>query len=435
MSEIAHITAMREERYKAAERMKEIVRDADTETRSLTAEEAQEFDRLEERVDALEGDIARREKAAALQPRPKLLEQIGDELREFDGERREHEQRGDAKNSKEYRSAFEKYLRGGVLDTAERRDLSVGTTTAGGYSVPTSMANQIVEYAVMAGTVRARATVIVTGGGEPLNVPRLTAFGTSGWQTEGAAYTESDPTFGTMQLSAYKATHIAQVSEELLQDSQFDIAGLLTRVLGRNLGLLENTAFVVGSGSSQPTGICTSATTVGKTGTTGQTTSVTADDLVDVEFCDPAVVPRERVVDDEGRDARRDPQAPHRRLGRPDLPLAGRPRRGLARPAAQLPGLLRPGRPDDGRQRVLDRVRRPLGLLDPRRRVARHPAPERALRGHRPGRLPRLGARRRQARRRPGDQDVPQQRDVIAQEPRSPEAASGAPPCPKEPTS
>ena len=27
------------------------------------------------------------------------------------------------------------------------------------------------------------------------------------------------------------------------------------------------------------------------------------------------------------------------------------------------------------------------------------------------------------------------QRDVIAQEPRSPEAASGAPPCPKEPTS
>lgn len=284
MSDIAHITAMREERYKAAERMKEIVRDADTETRSLTAEEAQEFDRLEERVDALEGDIARREKAAALQPRPKLLEQIGDELREFDGERREHEQRGDAKNSKEYRSAFEKYLRGGVLDTAERRDLSVGTTTAGGYSVPTSMANQIVEYAVMAGTVRNRATVIVTGGGEPLNVPRLTAFGTSGWQTEGAAYTESDPTFGTMQLSAYKATHIAQVSEELLQDSQFDIAGLLTRVLGRNLGLLENTAFVVGSGSSQPTGICTSATTVGKTGTTGQTTSVTADDLVDVEF-------------------------------------------------------------------------------------------------------------------------------------------------------
>lgn len=285
MSEIAQITAMREERYAAGERMKEIIRVADDNKRSLTAEEAQEFDRLEARVDELGADVARREKAAALQPKPRLLEQAADgELREYDPERREHEARANPASSKEYRAAFDKYMRGGHLDAAERRDLSVGTTTAGGFTVPTSMNDQLVQYAIQFGTIRARATVIVTSGGETLNVPRLTAYGTSGWVAEGGAFTESDPTFGNVSLSAYKATHIAQISEELLQDSNFDMAGLLTRVIGQNIGVLENTGFVVGSGSSQPTGICTSSTTVGKTGTTGQTTSVTADDLVDVEY-------------------------------------------------------------------------------------------------------------------------------------------------------
>lgn len=276
---VMQITRLRDERAARIREMRGLVEAADAEGRDLTAEETGEWEARDADVQRLDREIERRERLEVLQPSPALVaEATREAIAVADAEVRSDTPTIDRP---EYRTALMAYLRGAELTASERRDLSVGTNTAGGFTVPVSMANEIVRVAREFGVMRQLARVITTAGGETLNIPRITAFGSSGWTAENAAFTESDPTFATASLSAYKATHIAQVSEELLQDSMFDIAALLAEIMGQNLGVLTNTAYVVGDGSAKPTGI-TTQTTAGKTGATGQTTSIIGDDLVDL---------------------------------------------------------------------------------------------------------------------------------------------------------
>ena len=75
---------------------------------------------------------------------------------------------------------------------------------------------------------------------------------------------------------------------ELLQDSQIDVAAFVEQRLAQRIGRITNQYFTTGTGSAQPRGVVTAAST-GKTGTTGQTLTVIFDDLVDlVHSIDPA---------------------------------------------------------------------------------------------------------------------------------------------------
>jgi HK97 family phage major capsid protein len=175
--------------------------------------------------------------------------------------------------------AGESYIRYGTggMTPEEKRDLSVGSNAAGGYLVPIEMSKQIVIYEREFGVMRQLSTEFSTSVGDTVTVPRITAFGTSGWVGEGNAFTESDPTIGQVSFSAYKSTHIAQVSEELLQDTAFDVSSLLARIFGQNLGALQNNAFVSGNGTGRPTGIANNVTTGA---TLASNVAVTADELV-----------------------------------------------------------------------------------------------------------------------------------------------------------
>ena len=106
------------------------------------------------------------------------------------------------------------------------------------------------------------------------------------------------------------------------------------------IGRIQNTHFTTGTGSSQPTGLVT-ASSVGKTGTTGQTLTIIYDDLVDiVDSVDAAYL-----EDGQNEPAfmvsqtmrRVIPRSGH--LGPPDLDaeLRGRHVRRHAQPPAGLP--------------------------------------------------------------------------------------------------
>lgn len=278
MSDVATITRLQEERHHLAGEARSILDRAETEARELTSEEAQEFEARMAKVDGISVDIERREKLAAL-PYDRGI------LREADSHVAEQlEERAVGVSSEEYRSAFIAGLRKGFVDLSvnEKRDLSVGTNSAGGFTVPTDLASQVYEYGRFQGAIQTLATTVSTTGGNPLNIPTVSAYGTSGWTAEAVAFTESDPTFGQVALSAYKATHIAQVSEELLADSAVDVEGLLARVLGGNLYALQEAAFATGDGSSKPTGLTAASggTSAGKTAASAS--AITADELVDV---------------------------------------------------------------------------------------------------------------------------------------------------------
>ena len=166
---------------------------------------------------------------------------------------------------------------------AIRNTMSTGTGSEGGYTVQSEVAKQLVEALKDYSAVRRVATVIQTAKGNPLSFP--TSDGTSETGeliAENTTATASDPTFGTAAVNAYKfSSKIVAVPIELLQDAEVDIEAFVNRRLAERIGRSTNAYFTTGTGSSQPFGVIARAAT-GKTGTTGQTTSVIFDDLVDL---------------------------------------------------------------------------------------------------------------------------------------------------------
>lgn len=287
------ITELQEERHAAVKRMREILDAADARDgdRALTAEERQEYDRLEERVDA---------NAARIETEKKLRDaEISLEKRDGDGRELQGGAVRDTKalfDSEEYTRAFASYLVRGQNDldaearsilsagSAEMRDQAKGTNNLGGYLVPTDFQKQLALHAVQAGTFRrTRVNVIVTSTGEGLQVPKTTAHGSASWVAEGTASSAADETFGQVTLNAYTARRLVKVSVELVEDEAVGLIAYLGKAIGQAIGFLENDGYLNGSGSGQPTGLL-SLVSAGKTGAAGQTLSVTADDIFDTFY-------------------------------------------------------------------------------------------------------------------------------------------------------
>lgn len=127
------------------------------------------------------------------------------------------------------------------------------------------------------------ASQLTTEKGNPLNYP--TSDGTSELGeivAQNTAATLQDISFGTVALNVFKyGSKVVTVPIELLQDSQIDIQALVFRRCAQRIGRITNQHFTTGTGTGQPNGVVT-ASAVGKTGTTGQTTTIIYDDLVDL---------------------------------------------------------------------------------------------------------------------------------------------------------
>lgn len=162
--------------------------------------------------------------------------------------------------------------------------MSTTTPAEGGYTVATEYYRQLTEAMKMFGGIRAVANIIQTGTGAQLNFPTADATSEEGEIVgQNAAVTAGDTTFGNASLDVYKySSKKIAVPFELIQDSMFDIEAYINSLLAIRIGRITSKHFTVGTGTAQPNGIATAAT-AGKTGATGQTTTVTYDDLVDLE--------------------------------------------------------------------------------------------------------------------------------------------------------
>jgi HK97 family phage major capsid protein len=72
-----------------------------------------------------------------------------------------------------------------------------------------------------------------------------------------------------------------KVSDELLQDSVFDIENYISAEFARRIGAAEEEAFITGDGSGKPTGLL-HATLGAGTGMTTAGNAVTADEVIDL---------------------------------------------------------------------------------------------------------------------------------------------------------
>ena len=180
---------------------------------------------------------------------------------------------------------FRAFLRGEV------RAQTVGTTTAGGYTVPQGFLPEIIRSMLAWGPMTDPTLVreIVTATGNPLPIPTTNDTSKVGvlLAEATAATSEGDVVFGQKQLDAYKySSGPIQVSMELLQDSAFDMNALLFDLMSERLGRILNSELTTANGSSKPNGVM-NATTLGKTAASA--TAVTADELIDLyHSVDPA---------------------------------------------------------------------------------------------------------------------------------------------------
>ena len=181
------------------------------------------------------------------------------------------------------------YLRKGANVTSEQalaiqNAMSTTTTTEGGYTVPAEIAKMVIDKLKAFGGMREAATILTTDSGHSLNFPTSDGTGEVGEiLAENTVATGADVTFGTVALPTYmySSKQIA-LPLQLVQDSAIDIIAMVVNRLATRIARIQNTHYTVGGGSTLPDGVIPRAG-VGKTGITGQTITVTYDDLVDVK--------------------------------------------------------------------------------------------------------------------------------------------------------
>ena len=266
-------SALIEQRANVWEQAKALLNVAEAEGRDLSAEENEQYTRMTADLDSLTERIKRAEDAEAREA--DIRASMGSlPVRE--------EARGEAGVEEQLRS----FLTGEIRSFEapwEKRDLTKGTPTAGGNTVPTSFVNRLMEHLIETATVARVSTVITTDGGESLEWPVTTAHSSAALITEGSTITESDPAFAKRTLGAYKYANLIQVSRELLSDTGVDIEGYLARQAGRAVGNALGADLAVGNGSSKPSGIAQTAT-LGVTGANSVSGVFTADNLIDLYF-------------------------------------------------------------------------------------------------------------------------------------------------------
>ncbi len=280
------IRRLAEQRKHVHNDMTKLIETAEGENRDLTAEEAEQYDKMAGEFTELETRQRRAETAWKQEQEVEKalgssleLRVSGEEVPETLDEWKKQSAGPSPWDLPEVRRATFRYLtvkHPSELDVEEQRALSKASGAAGANLVPTSFYNQIINIARFMGPVNELASVMTTDSGETIQVPAITSHGVATWTAENAAYTASDEVFGQVSLGAFKAARSIQVSEELLTDSAFGLEGYLAQEFGESIGLLEETAYVNGNGTGKPTGITDAASAVTVTqAPTGNATTYT----------------------------------------------------------------------------------------------------------------------------------------------------------------
>ena len=241
----------------------------------LSAEDDASYARMEKEITDLGAEIARLERQEAIEAELSKPVNVPITNRPM-GSSGPDEATGRA--SKAYREDFLNHLRGlkpihNVLSTTPGSD--------GGYLVPVEFERKIVTALENENVFRKIAKVIQTE--HDRKIPVSATHSVAQWTDENGAYTESNPTFAQKELDAYKLTDLIRVSDELLQDSMFDIEDYLSGEFARAFGIKEEEAFCVGNGTKKPTGLFTS--NGGEVGVTAAATAaITTDELISLVY-------------------------------------------------------------------------------------------------------------------------------------------------------
>ena len=251
-----------------------------TEQGVLSAEDDAAYAKMEEEFDSLTKEINRMDRRAAFED--ELNKPVNNPIFMKPGKNDDEEEKT-CTGSKAYKKAFFNNLRTKAPRQEVLDALQVGTDSEGGYLVPDEFEKTLVEALEEENIFRKLANVIKTQSGDR-KIPVVASKGTASWVDEEGLIPESDDAFSQVSIGAYKLGTLIKVSNELLNDSVFNLEAYISKEFGRRCGAKEEDAFFNGDGTGKPTGVL-HATLGAEVGvTTASATAISADEIIDLFY-------------------------------------------------------------------------------------------------------------------------------------------------------
>ena len=278
MNQILKLRAERANTWEMAKAFLESHRDKDG---MVSAEDSAVYDRMEEKVVALGKEIERLERQRNIDDEMNKTIDTALKVNPGAGNLKPDTKVGRASDA--YTKAFWQAFRGKGNIQEIKDTLTIGSDPEGGYLVPDEYEHTLVVALQEENFFRSLAHTIRTSSGDH-TIPVVASHGEAAWMEEGSAYPESDDTFSQVNLGAHKLGTAIRVSEELMNDSVFDLESYISREFARRIGAKEEEAFFTGDGSGKPLGIL-AASGGAETGiTAASATAITADELIDLFY-------------------------------------------------------------------------------------------------------------------------------------------------------
>ena len=270
---MSKITELRQKRANLWEKTKQFLDNAKRDNNGLlSAEDVEAYEKMEADIVAIKKEIDILERQEALDK--EMATPTTDPVKNTP------KPASDTKTgraSDAYKAAFWDAMRNKFSFTAKDA-LQIGTDSEGGFLVPNEFEKQLIDKLHDENIIRGYATIITTESGDR-KIPVVASHGAAAWTDEEAEYTESDDAFGVVTLGAHKLATIIKVSEELLNDSAFNLETYIASEFVRRMAAAEEDAFINGNGTGKPTGLLTT----GETGLTAASASaITADEIIDL---------------------------------------------------------------------------------------------------------------------------------------------------------
>ena len=273
------IHEMRKKRGEIWDKAKAFLTEHQDESGMLSAEDAAQYERMEQEVVDLGHAIEREERAEAMERElnaPATSALSSRPLPQPD--------LSTGRGSEAYRSAFWTAMRNRGGHFAVQNALQIGTDSEGGFLVPDEYERTLVDALQEENKLRTLCKIIRTSSGDR-KIPLVASHGTASWVEEEGTIPESDDAFGQITIGAHKIASMIKVSDELLQDSVFDIENYIATEFARRVGDAEEAAFINGDGSGKPYGLLHTGNGAATGVTTASATALTSDELLDLIRC------------------------------------------------------------------------------------------------------------------------------------------------------
>jgi HK97 family phage major capsid protein len=292
---------LKEKRATKAMQIKDLRDKLEAENRGLTAGERTTFDAIGKEIDEIDGDIAREARAEEIL---KAQAVKAEENREVVGGKSKEEVREKINQTFRELILFKAFgigqmpdmriLKDPVMNPFKELRTNAQSTTdnKGGYTIPTGFSNELAIAEKMWGGMEGVSRIIQTDSGNDIPWPATNDTSNVAYQVSEAADLNTsavDVTFAEpITLKAYKwSSGLVRISEELLEDSYFNIETILADLFGIRMGRGLNAAYTTGAGTTTISGVVTGATNsaISSVGAT----SITYNNLVDLlHSVDPA---------------------------------------------------------------------------------------------------------------------------------------------------